>query len=221
MRETSPIILEQLYQNWQNLILPFLTHPVQIQHSFQQLVAAYSSDDRYYHTLVHIQQVLNSIESLQCDFTNLSAVCLAGWFHDVVYDPQRQDNESCSALYTESILHSLNVPQDLIAEVQRLILLTQSHQVEEDNNNGKILLDADLAILGTSPERYQIYVQQIRQEYDWLSEEAFHIGRTQFLQNMLHRHSIYQTLPMQQTAEAQARINLNREFEFRKSHAKV
>jgi predicted metal-dependent HD superfamily phosphohydrolase len=221
MRETSPTILEQLHRHWQNLILPFTANQVQIQHSFQQLVAAYSADDRYYHTLTHIQQVLNCIESLQSARTNQPAVDLAGWFHDVVYDSQRQDNESCSALYAELMLRSLNVPQDLIAEVQRLILLTQSHQVAEDDDNGRVLLDADLSILGIPPEPYQMYVQQIRQEYAWLSEEAFHTERTQFLKSMLHRHAIYQTLPMQQTAEAQARINLIREFEFRKSHVKV
>lgn len=221
MREPNPPILEALYQNWCDLVQPFTTDQVVIQHAFQELVAAYSAYDRSYHTLSHIQHFLKVVEFLKSDFLNLTAVSLAGWFHDVVYDSQRQDNEYLSTLSAGQTLLSLKIPTDVITEVQRLILLTQSHQTTDKDYNGQVVLDADLAILGTPPERYQIYVQQIRQEYAWLSEGAFQTGRILFLQNLLQRDRIYQTPQMQQTAELQARTNLTIEFEFRESRAKV
>jgi predicted metal-dependent HD superfamily phosphohydrolase len=47
------------------------------------------------------------------------------WWHDVVYDPTRSDNEELSAELAEQ-----HVAAQLRDEVGRLIRLTRTHQVE-------------------------------------------------------------------------------------------
>jgi predicted metal-dependent HD superfamily phosphohydrolase len=56
---------------------------------FWQLIAAYSSQNRYYHTVEHLYHVLLMLEQLGGESITLN---LAAWFHDAVYDTHAQDN---------------------------------------------------------------------------------------------------------------------------------
>jgi predicted metal-dependent HD superfamily phosphohydrolase len=203
----------QLLATWEQLLQPFFPHPTDVQQVFEQLIHAYREGDRHYHTPSHLEHILIVIEQLKEETTDINAVTLAGWFHDIVYDPQGQDNERQSANWAARSLRSLHIPQDCISEVHRLILLTQHHRLDAGDRNGQVLLDADLAILGTHPTQYQSYASCIRQEYAWLSEEAFLRGRKLVLENFLLRDRIYHTDWMFHHHETQARANLSSEYQ--------
>ncbi len=64
------------------------------------------------------------------------------WWHDVVYDATRADNEELSARLAEQ-----HVREDLRQEVGRLIRLTKTHDVQPDDRLGAILISIDLSIL--------------------------------------------------------------------------
>ena len=51
------------------------------------------------------------------------------------------------------MLGERRVSDDDVAEVIRLVWLTTRHNVEDGDRNGALLCDADLAILGTAPQR--------------------------------------------------------------------
>jgi hypothetical protein len=97
---------------------------------FLDLVIAYSSAGRVYHTLNHIQQVLKTIEQMRSLTLNLPTIQLAAWFHDVIYDSIAKDNEEKSAEYAEVVLNSLKIPKTIIAQVKNLILYTKTHQAQ-------------------------------------------------------------------------------------------
>jgi predicted metal-dependent HD superfamily phosphohydrolase len=83
------------------------------------LSAAYTAPARHYHNLKHIEDCLGALASVD----NLSAVEReileqAIWWHDVVYDSTRSDNEELSARLAEQ-----HVRPDLGQEVGRLIRL--------------------------------------------------------------------------------------------------
>lgn len=67
----------------------------------------YTEPQRYYHTMAHVEEMLNYFLQYQKgtrpdhrlpeDGARCLALELAVLFHDVVYDPKRGDNEECSA----------------------------------------------------------------------------------------------------------------------------
>jgi predicted metal-dependent HD superfamily phosphohydrolase len=203
-----------LYHKWQTLLTSFEVEPNIAYTTFNQIVTAYSSQNRHYHTLEHIDYVLNTIESLQDKIQDLEAVRLAAWFHDLVYDTQKNDNEEKSAECAGVLLASLGFSSRTITSVNRFILSTKSHQAAPDDFDCQILLDADLAILGSSPVEYRNYAMAIRQEYAWLPEAEYIAGRKRVLQKFLQRDRIYYTPSMFQAFELSARSNLLQEIQF-------
>ena len=64
-----------------------------IENEFQNLVDAYGSKERFYHTLEHIRAVLEFVKARTDQLQDRRSVELAVWFHDAVYDTKAQDNE--------------------------------------------------------------------------------------------------------------------------------
>jgi predicted metal-dependent HD superfamily phosphohydrolase len=76
-----------------------------------------------------------------------------------------------------------------------------------------LLLDADLAILGSSPDLYDAYAAAVRREYAWVSPSDWLSGRRRVLDSLLRRERIYRTASMPGAREETARLNLRRETE--------
>ncbi|HIK10055.1 MAG TPA: hypothetical protein IGS52_07290 [Oscillatoriaceae cyanobacterium M33_DOE_052] len=178
------------------------------------VVQAYSSGNRFYHTLEHVQAVLNSLESLKHHTENLPALQLAAWFHDVIYDTRAKDNEEKSAAYTVTALNQLGIPTDMIDNVAQIILDTKHHQATGNNRDSQIFLDADLAILGADDTEYRFYAQKIQREYSWMSREQYREGRTAILQQLLARETIYHLPEMAAKLEEKARRNIREELDM-------
>jgi hypothetical protein len=60
------------------------------------------------------------------------AMELAAWFHDAIYDTGRDDNEDRSAEVARELLASSPIRD----EVARLVLVTKTHKVSDDDVNG-------------------------------------------------------------------------------------
>ncbi|MDQ2901960.1 MAG: hypothetical protein ABI456_11100 [Ktedonobacteraceae bacterium] len=201
-----------LQQNWEQLLQTCGIEPATGQQAFSALSAAYTSPGRFYHTLDHIQAVLESITSLRTLACDLPALQFAAWFHDSIYDTHATDNEERSADYANTLLSSLGVPSYIIDTTKRLIVCTKDHQAATDESDGHILLDADLAILGASAPHYDLYSKAIRREYAWVPEEDYRTGRATVLRRFLQRTQIYWTPPMFETLEERARQNMQAEI---------
>jgi predicted metal-dependent HD superfamily phosphohydrolase len=203
--------IHQLNQKWQQCWTNQPPQP-QIDLIFRLLTNAYSKPDRHYHNLQHIDRVLTTIDRFTLQLQDPIAVKLAAWFHDFVYDPQAADNELQSAKLARELLTELKLAPTAIDLVQQLILATQGHQIDPTDIDLSIFLDADLAILGTSPDQYQIYARSIRQEYSWVNDTAYRTGRTQVLESFLARERLYCTDMLFDELESIARLNLSQEI---------
>jgi len=73
-----------------------------------------------------------------------------------------------------------------------------------------LLQDIDLSILGADAELYDRYEGWIRQEYEFVPEEAFRKGRSAVLQSFLDQDVIYHTIELRERLEVSARDNLSR-----------
>jgi predicted metal-dependent HD superfamily phosphohydrolase len=212
MTDDAGQLRERLRAAWHDLLRQVGTPPASAEAVFEDLAARYAGPGRFYHTLDHLSDMLETIDRL-CGESPATAVRLAAWFHDAVYDSRASDNEERSAALAGEVLARLGLPAGIIAEVQRLVLLTRTHQAAEDDPDGQVLLDADLAILGSSECHYDAYARAIRQEYAWVPQAQYREGRTKVLRGFLARERIYRTRTMTETHEAAARANLRREIE--------
>jgi len=204
-------ITHSLFSQWKQTLQIFDVEQTAIAQSFTLITQAYCSADRHYHNLKHIHHVLSAIDTLQIYAQDLTSIRLAAWFHDIIYDTKSQDNEEQSAEYASELLKNLHIPVQNIETTANLILQTKYHQAEDDIDS-QILLDADLAILAGSIEEYQAYALAIRQEYAWVSNADYIVGRQQVLQRFLQRSRIYSTALMFQTSEKLARSHLEMEI---------
>jgi predicted metal-dependent HD superfamily phosphohydrolase len=176
---------------------------------WRELVRHYAQPQRHYHTLAHIAEVWQTLRLLEWWD---DAVPLAAFLHDIVYDPRANDNEARSADLARALLTPLDIEEEIIAETERLIRLTQTHQTSDDDESGRALLDADLAILGADPPTYDRYSAEIRQEYAWVPEETYRQGRLAVLERFLARPRIYANRVLHPAHEERARHNLGREI---------
>jgi len=114
-----------------------------------------------YHNLKHLAEVSNSckryaiLEGLNLRDTYILAT--AGLLHDIVFIPDRSDNEERSTEVSLNILSKLDYSSKDIDDVSRLILATKFPTNPKDILE-KIICDADLDYLGRYdfPERSEL-----------------------------------------------------------------
>ncbi len=194
-------ILKKARAHWDSL-MKSIGNPDWSEKTFAELVTRYSEPHRHHHNLEHIVSMLDELELISTLFVfeDQTAMKLAVWYHDAIYDPKAKNNEEQSALL---IIKSFGV------KVSDLILATK-HTLDPDDVNARFLVDLDLAILGKSEKEFDRYEDNIRKEYSHVSEEDFRLGRAKVLQSFLNRQSIYSTNFFRDKYENTARKNLER-----------
>ncbi|MFI9614423.1 hypothetical protein ACIHCM_22630 [Streptomyces sp. NPDC052023] len=178
------------------------------------LITRWQEPQRHYHTLTHLTAVLDHIDVLEEYADAPDLVRLAAWFHDAVYLPDRSENEERSARLAERALAEAGVPEARTAEVARLVRLTAGHAPADDDRNGQVLCDADLAILASPPSAYAAYTAAVREEYGFVPSEAFRAGRSAVLRDLLALPRLYRTPYGAEHWEATARYNVTSELEI-------
>jgi predicted metal-dependent HD superfamily phosphohydrolase len=200
-----------IQNKWRRLLKGFNIDEKIINQTFSEIATVYRCQGRYYHNLTHIQEMLQIVYNLNSKYKLDVSIVFATWFHDIVYDTQANDNEERSADYARNLLSSLNIPSSTIDKTCSLILTTKYHKASEDDFETKILVDADLAILGSNPKRYSEYMLLIRQEYAWVPEQEYIVARKRALISFMERAYIFHT-PELLHLEASARQNIKEEI---------
>jgi predicted metal-dependent HD superfamily phosphohydrolase len=199
-------MIELMRPQWHDLLGVWTVAPSLADKLFEDICRRYAETGRFYHTLNHIGAMLDIVESLSSLAWNLNAVKLAVWLHDVIYDSRASENEARSAEYAEKLCDTISIQEGHV--VASLILKTKTHDAGDDPD-AQILVDADLAILAASESGYRAYADQIRQEYAWVPESDYRVGRRQVLERFLKRPRIYHVLAQ---LEEPARRNLEGEI---------
>jgi predicted metal-dependent HD superfamily phosphohydrolase len=172
---------------------------------FLQMERRYSEPHRAYHNARHIDECLREFDFVRGQAMNPTALELAIWFHDVIYDPRALDNEEQSARFAKGCLKKAN--SALADQVSKLILTTESHRAGSIEDAG-LLIDIDLSILGKSDERFAQFEAGIEKEYAWVPREAYREKRAEILGGFLNRERIFATESFHNRYEATARRNI-------------
>ena len=172
-----------------------------------RLLACYAEPQRHYHSLQHLQECLEALESSLHLAQQPSEVELALWFHDAVYALRRSDNEQKSADWARAELQAAALPVALCLRVHDLVMATR-HSAWPEAPDAQLLVDIDLGILAAPAARFAEYERQIRAEYAFVPAWIFKRKRRAVLQSFLDRAHIYSTAHFRDLREAAARANL-------------
>lgn len=180
----------------------------------QSLLDRWAEPHRHYHDGAHLAAVLSIVDRHAASAADPDAVRLAAWCHDAVYDPTAPGdaNERASAALGADLLSRVGVPNPVVAEVRRLVLLTAGHAVAPGDANGALLCDADLAILAADPPSYDRYAAAIRREYAHVPDAAYRTGRSAVLRHLLDLPALYRLPDLHERWEERARRNLREEL---------
>jgi predicted metal-dependent HD superfamily phosphohydrolase len=173
----------------------------------------YSGTKRYYHTLQHLDNLLGQLVEVKEQIQNWEAILFALYYHDIVYNVSRSDNEEKSAEFAEKRMKQIPVPLDTINLTKEQILLTKSHIIST-NSDTNYFTDADLSILGQPWEIYSVYYKNVRKEYSIYPGFMYNRGRKKVLHHFLNMDRIFKTEFFHHKFELQAKQNLQKELEL-------
>jgi predicted metal-dependent HD superfamily phosphohydrolase len=194
---------------------------------FESVVSRHREPGRHYHDVRHVRWVVRHVRELaeRVAVTDLDAIVAAAFFHDAIYEFDRDDNEARSAELAATCLRELDWDPDRCDRVAAMILATAhltgggSSQGDTDidadtdaDTDTAVLLAADLAVLGAEPEAYSDAVRRIRREYGHLDDAAWRSGRSAVLAGFLARRSIFPPALGLDAWERRARANLTAEW---------
>ena len=152
---------------------------------FLDLLDRWSEPHRHYHGCTHLLSVLESLDLLTDPSDPPRTVLLAAWFHDAVYRGVAGQDEEESARLAEERLLAAGLPEEEAYEVGRLVRLTSDHRPEPGDDDGALLCDADLSVLGGEPVEYARYVAAVRQDYAHIGDADFAAGRAAAVRRLL------------------------------------
>ena len=209
---------QRLQEAWMQLISRYTDDLTLCSKCWDTIEASYTSSKRYYHNLNHIAHMLKFAENLKDDIVDYDAFLFAIWYHDIIYNATKKNNELKSAEFAKKHLKLFKIDEKRIENVFFLIKSTQNHDIVlQENSDNAYLLDIDLSILGTSWDGYESYIKQIRQEYAMYPNFLYNKGRVKAMSHFLRRKSIYFTTLFQDKFEQQARQNIEKEIRLLQS----
>jgi predicted metal-dependent HD superfamily phosphohydrolase len=191
---------------WQELGVSFTPA---LHAAFGDLIARYSEPHRKYHTVRHLDECFAKLGELRALVEHPAEVEIALWYHDAIYEQRSNQNEARSAELAAAIVRNTGGSAESVQRISDLIMVTR-HAAVPQGDDAKVLVDVDLSILGESPERFDEYERQVREEYSWVPEFLFKQERRKILEAFLARPAIFSTDLFRERYDAQARANIGR-----------
>jgi len=129
----------------------------------------YSEPHRHYHTDRHLAECFENVRAIIALAEHPAEVNVGLWFHDVIYDTRRHDNEERSADWARTAAQELGASAESAQRIYDLVMFTR-HAAAPVGIDAEVLVDANLSILGARPARFQEYETQVRSEYAWVPQ---------------------------------------------------
>jgi len=136
----------------------------------------YSTKRRHYHTLEHLENLFEQLIQIKSEIQDWDIILFSLYYHDIIYNPLKSDNEEKSAVFAEKRLKQMSIPINRIEACKKQILATES-----TNNDTNYFTDADLSILGKDWKIYFTYLKNVRKEYSIYPDFIYNSGRKKVL----------------------------------------
>lgn len=167
---------------------------------------------RYYHTLSHLENLLKQLIEVKDKIEHWETTLFTLYYHDIIYDALKSDNEEQSAELATIRMKQLSVSETIIENCKAQILATKKHLSHTDTDTN-YFTDADLSILGQDLEHYSAYSKNVRKEYSVYPDLIYNSGRKKVLKHFLEMERIYKTDHFFHKFEQRAKQNLQFELD--------
>lgn len=180
----------------------------EIQHNATDLLALWNAPHRKYHTTTHLTDLVDQIQHYpDLDQIQRDMLLLTALYHDIIYDPQRNDNEEKSAAL---FLDAIETPAPNHWQVAYMILDTAYHK--SSSPLSAIFSAMDMAIVTRPYNELLEWEKGIAYEYSFLPIEIYIEKRTAFLQQMVRDYpqnaaALTKLIAYVQTAASRVIIN--------------
>ena len=177
----------------------------------EQLVTHYSEAHRHYHTLDHIAHCLQQFDDCKDLLEDPDSVELTIWFHDVILQPGRRDNELLSAEFYLDLTAGRQA-ESTRQRVYRLIMATLHDGNSLEDSDSAYLVDIDLSSFGLPWEAFLHDSCNVRAENPQLADAEYQLNQTGFQRSLLARPRFFLSDFFFERYEQQARDNLAKYF---------
>src|SRR5678816_1131058 len=120
---------------------------------WNEIEKKYSSHKRYYHTLSHLEVMLDQLDGCKQLIVDRDTLLFSVFYHDIVYNVLKSNNEERSADLAVKRLSATEFPGHKINTCRDQIVATKNH-LNSNNEDTNLLTDADLSILGQPSDVY-------------------------------------------------------------------
>lgn len=185
---------------------------------FNAIGNAYSETHRKYHTISHIDHMLQMFKEISSyrisnDIQNEDLFIIAIAEHDIVYIPEFSHNEEASAKIAHSHCKKLGIDSSSIEYIMNLIIATDYIKFKSSecrSTDQKIIRDLDFSIFGSSPFLFDLYNKSIKEEYlnFGVSPETYKKERDNFFVKCLKKERLFLTDFFYSKYEKSARENI-------------
>ena len=203
------MVLKQIFAA---LVHHYSTDDLLIAKLWDEIEKSYCRRNRYYHNLGHLETLVRELDKYREQINDWHSVLFSVFYHDIIYNVTRKDNEEKSARLAVQRLGEIHFPKEQIGVCRQQILATGTH-AESDDSDTNLFTDADLAILGYEHADYENYCSQIRKEYLLYPDFVYNAGRKKVISHFLQMERIYKTKEFFTQYETPARQNLQWELE--------
>lgn len=172
----------------------------------QDLWRRWNESHRDYHGPSHLRSGLAALATLGGGPLEV----VAWWFHDAVHHNDPPWDEQKSADLAGELLAGL-VPDEVVTEVSRLVLLTINHNPGPGDAAGQRLCDADLVLIAADWPAYLATLASLRAERRHLAAAQWDDLRIRHTGALLNRRQLFHTRHGLRHWEEPARRNLTAE----------
>ena len=166
-----------------------LLEKYKIKADINMLLEMWNEPHRSYHNLNHLVDLTNMINSDYANHklnqTTTEKLLLTSLFHDIVYNPQRTDNEAKSAEFF------INMCEDKknvhILDIKQAILDTATHT--GDNYLSELFNKYDMNIVERNFESLLEWEAGIHEEYKFAGE-LYKTGRLKFVESLVDKYPL-------------------------------
>lgn len=180
---------------------------------WQEIEDNYSEKKRHYHTLQHLENLLPLLLQVKENIKDWNTILFSFYYHDVVYNALKRNNEEKSAEFAQSRMQLIGAPGPMIEKCVQQILFTKDHLFSDDNDTN-FFTDADLSVLGQDWGVYENYFKQVRKEYSLFPDLIYIPGRKKVLRHFLQMERIFKTDFFFNKFELPAKQNLQKELDL-------
>lgn len=143
------------------------------------IISKYDEPHRFYHTRKHLSAILDCINGGVYDLTEdeLDILSICVYFHDVVYNPKKHDNEKMSVDLMNSYT---NIPEDIRKKCAKIIMDTASSEPPKEKLSNIFWL-ADRDIFFKDFDELIEYENNIFKEFQFVPYDIYKQKRIEFL----------------------------------------